>query len=53
MMATYVFSADLHIQADNHDQALDGLMELLAKIVRNDDSSVFGLIDIETDEGDE
>lgn len=48
-MATYVFSTDFHIAADSEDQARDGLLELLAEIVRADDSSAFDLI--ETDEG--
>lgn len=50
-MATYVFSTDFHIAADGEDQARDGLLELLAEIVRADDSAAFDLI--ETDEGAE
>jgi hypothetical protein len=46
-MATYIFSADFFIGADSEALARDGLMELLAEIVRADDSSVFELIDIE------
>jgi len=45
-MATYVFSTDFCIGADHEALARDGLMELLAEIVRHDDSSVFDLIEI-------
>jgi hypothetical protein len=50
-MATYVFSTDFHIGASSEDEARDGLLELLAEIVRADDSTAFDLI--ETDEGAE
>ena len=46
-MATYVFSADFFIGAESEEEARDGLMELLAEIVRADDSGPFDLIDIE------
>lgn len=45
-MATYVFSTDLYVGADSLEDARDGLMELLAEIVRLNDSSVFDLIEI-------
>ena len=41
MAATYVFSTDLHIGADSLDEARDGLLELLADIVRRNDSDAF------------
>ena len=40
-MATYVFSTDLYIGADSLDEARDGLLELLADIVRRNDSDAF------------
>jgi hypothetical protein len=42
---TFVFSTDFHIEADNEDQARDGLLELLAELVRKDDSSCFDLVE--------
>ncbi len=47
MSGTYVFSADFHIAADSEAEARDGLLELLAEIVRADDSAVFDLIDMD------
>jgi len=44
-MATYAFSAEFCVGADSEDQARDGLLEFLAEIVRDDDSSVFDLIE--------
>lgn len=44
-MATYVFSTDFHIGAETEDEARDGLLELLAEIVRADDSTAFDLIE--------
>ncbi len=46
MAATYVFRTDLHIGADSWAEARDGLMELLAEIVRGDDSDPFDLIEM-------
>lgn len=51
MAATYVFSTDLYISADSLDQARDGLMELLAEIVRGDDSDEFYVKDMIYEEG--
>ena len=48
---TYVFSTDFHIAAESEEQARDGLMELLAAIVRSDNSDPFDLIEtLEEDE---
>jgi hypothetical protein len=46
MMATYVFSTDLHIGADSLDEARDGLLELLAMMVRGEDSGAFDLVEM-------
>jgi hypothetical protein len=43
MAATYVFRTDLYIGANSEAEARDGLMELLAEIVRQDDSGAFYL----------
>jgi hypothetical protein len=40
-MATYVFGTDLYVGADSLDQARDGLLELLAEIVRRNDDDAF------------
>ena len=50
-MATYVFSTDFYIGAESEEQARDGLLELLAMMVRGDDSSPFDLIET-LDEGE-
>lgn len=51
-MATYVFSTDFYIGADEgEEQAREGLLELLTYIVRSEDTSMFDLID--TLEGEE
>jgi len=50
-MATYVFSTDFYIAAESENEARDGLLELLAEIVRSDDTSMFDLI--ETIEGED
>ena len=41
MAATFVFGTDLYVGADSLDEARDGLLELLAEIVRGDDSGAF------------
>lgn len=41
MAATYVFSTDLYVGADSLDEARDGLLELLAMMVRGEDSGAF------------
>jgi hypothetical protein len=41
MMATYVFSTDLYVGADSLAEARDGLLELLADIVRRNDDDAF------------
>ena len=41
MAATYVFGTDLYVGADSLDEARDGLLELLADIVRRNDSDAF------------
>lgn len=41
MAATYVFGTDLYVGADSLDEARDGLLELLAMIVRGEDSDAF------------
>jgi TRAP-type C4-dicarboxylate transport system substrate-binding protein len=45
MQRTFVFSTDFHISADSEEQARDGLLELLAELVRKDDVSWFDLIE--------
>lgn len=42
-MATYVFGTDLYVGADSLEEARDGLLELLAEIVRQNDSDPFYL----------
>ncbi len=43
---TYVFSTDFYIGADEgEEQAREGLLELLAEIVRSGDTSMFDLIE--------
>jgi len=45
-MATYyIFSTDFYIGAESEDEARDGLLELLAMMVRGDDSGAFDLIE--------
>jgi hypothetical protein len=46
MAATYVFSTDLYVGADSLDEARDGLLELLAMMVRGEDSGAFDLIEM-------
>jgi hypothetical protein len=46
MAATYVFSTDLYIGADSLEEARDGLLELLAMMVRGEDSGAFELIEM-------
>jgi hypothetical protein len=41
MTATYVFGTDLYIGADSLAEARDGLLELLADIVRRNDDEAF------------
>ena len=41
MAATYVFSTDLYVGADSLEEARDGLLELLAEIVRRNDDDAF------------
>jgi len=45
MSTTYVFSTDFHISAEDEEQARDGLLELLAELVRKDDVSWFDLVE--------
>jgi hypothetical protein len=40
-MATYVFGTDLYVGADSLEEARDGLLELLAEIVRRNDGDAF------------
>jgi hypothetical protein len=53
MAATYVFSTDLHIGAGSEDEARDGLLELLAMMVRGDDSGAFDLVEMIYEERDD
>jgi hypothetical protein len=46
MMATYVFSTDLYVGADSLDEARDGLLELLAMMVRGEDSGAFDVKEV-------
>jgi len=46
MNKTFVFSTDFYISAETEEQARDGLMELLAELVRKDRSEVFDLIEV-------
>ena len=41
MMPTYVFGTDLYVGADSLEEARDGLLELLAEIVRRNDDDAF------------
>ena len=41
MAATYVFSTDLYVGADSLEEAREGLLELLAEIVRRNDDDAF------------
>jgi hypothetical protein len=50
-MATYIFEGTFHIGADDEEEAREGLMELLATIVSDDDSNVFDLIETIPDLG--
>lgn len=45
-MATYVFSTDLYVGADSLDEARDGLLELLAMMVRGEDSGAFDVKEV-------
>lgn len=51
-MATYVFSTDLYVGADSEAEARDGLLELLAMMVRGEDSGAFELIETIYEETD-
>ena len=53
MAATYVFSTDLHIGAGSEAEARDGLLELLAMMVRGDDSGAFDLVEMIYEERDD
>ena len=46
MAATYVFGTDLYVGADSLEEARDGLLELLAMMVRGEDSGAFDLIEM-------
>jgi hypothetical protein len=46
MAATYVFSTDLYISAGSEADARDGLLELLAMMVRGEDSGAFDLVEM-------
>jgi hypothetical protein len=46
MTATYVFGTDLYIGADSLDEARDGLLELLAMMVRGEDSGAFDVKEV-------
>jgi hypothetical protein len=46
MAATYVFGTDLYIGADTLDEARDGLLELLAMMVRGEDSGAFDVKEV-------
>lgn len=53
MMATYVFSTDLYVGADSLAEARDGLLELLADIVRGNDSDPFYVKEMVYEETDD
>jgi hypothetical protein len=46
MAATYVFGTDLYVGADSLAEARDGLLELLADIVRRNDGDAFHVKDM-------
>jgi hypothetical protein len=46
MAATYVFGTDLYVGADSLEEARDGLLELLAMMVRGEDSGAFDLVEM-------
>ena len=46
MAATYVFGTDLYVGADSLAEARDGLLELLAEIVRGEDSGAFDVKEV-------
>lgn len=52
-MATYVFSTDLYVGADSLAEARDGLLELLADIVRGNDSDPFYVKEMVYEETDD
>lgn len=52
-MATYVFSTDLYVGADSLEDARDGLLELLAMMVRGDDSGAFDVKEVIYEERDD
>ena len=52
-MTTYVFTTDLYVGADSLDQARDGLLELLAMMVRGEDSGAFETKEIIYEETDD
>jgi hypothetical protein len=49
-MATYVFTGMFCVGAESEEEARDGLMELIAEIVRNDDEAAFVLEEVIPDE---
>ena len=53
MAATYVFSTDLYVGADSLAEARDGLLELLAMIVRGEDSGAFDVKEVIYEEIDD
>ena len=53
MAATYVFGTDLYVGADSLDEARDGLLELLAMIVRGEDSGAFDVKEVIYEEIDD
>ena len=53
MAATYVFGTDLYVGADSLAEARDGLLELLADIVRRNDSDPFYVKEMVYEERDD
>jgi len=53
MAATYVFGTDLYVGADTLAEARDGLLELLADIVRRNDGDAFYLKEMVYEETDD
>jgi hypothetical protein len=51
MAATYVFGTDLYVGADSLEEARDGLLELLADIVRRNDDDPFYVKEMVYEEG--
>ena len=45
-MATYVFTGMFCVGAETEEQARDGLMELIAEIVRHDNDETFVLEEV-------